>query len=224
MLYAGLVGKHEKSKRKNVQYLIETSEFQKAIAEARKKLGFTNKQPVEEGYIYEWVVNSLDGNNNQRQVYEVVQKTGKQAFDEVNKVLDKLHLPNEWSFFIIVYIVNGTPPQSIAFGDVEAITVQEVKENGELVIRLKPGLRKEDYVKAWNTFHSYLGQAKSLDKPYTNADINQQIYGDKVVGLTYAQLAKKYFASHYYRDKVSAIDKVKKIVRREKHRQAGGQK
>jgi hypothetical protein len=205
LIDAAIGEEHEKASRKNEKYIAESNSFQEAIKAARSKLGFDNTEIIDEGYINEWASKRLGS-------------SAKGFFDEVESILSKLSLPPSWNFYVAVYIINKKPPKSWAFSSPDAIRVEEVTGNNEVLVRLKPGLRREDYIAAWGVLKGLLGPSKRLDKPYTSDD-SDAVFNARLEGLSYSLIAKRFYPSM---EKRLAIDRVKKIVAREKQRRERG--
>jgi len=188
---------YDKSLRKDELYLINSSKFQNAIDQAKKRLSQTG---------------SLDDDDF---VYS------KQFDSEVDRVIHEMDLPDEWVEYVRNFIAHGEPPGDQVFYGDKYIEITRIDEEGQVWMRLKPGLRREDYVNAWKAISSYLGPAQKKSKPYTNQELNNKIYEARHEGLSYGMLAKQFFPGM---DKEQAIDRIKKIVKRESQRRNSGDK
>jgi hypothetical protein len=185
---------YDKSIRKDELYLINSPDFKKAITEARSLL-------------------QLKGVPDDDFIYDI-------EFDiEVKGVIKKLGLTDEWTEYIRYFIAHERPPQEQTFYGNKYIEVAGIDEEGQVMVRLKPGLRKEDYDKAWKVISRYLGPPHKKAKPYTDQELNNQIYEARQIILSYGVLAKMYFPGM---NKDQAIDRVKKIVKREGQRRKKG--
>ena len=181
---------YDKSIRKDELYLINSPDFKKAITEARSLL-------------------QLKGVPDDDFIYDI-------EFDiEVKGVIKKLGLTDEWTEYIRYFIAHEKPPQEQTFYGNKYIEVAMIDEEGQVMVRLKPGLRREDYIKAWQTISRYLGPPKQKSKPYTSQELNNQIYEARQIMLSYGALAMMFFPKM---DRDKAIDRVKKTVKREGQR------
>lgn len=187
---------------KQESYLLERKDFLEAISEARDELGISGKAYVEELDVNDWINARYDS----ALFYELIKST-----------LQRLGLGSEWSFYITMYIVNNQPPNKkyVALRSNNTMSVDGVSETGELLIKLRPGLRKEDYLKAWEVFSDYLGTPSRVPKANTEDKRDNAIYADFNDGLTKRELASKYFPNQ---EELSAIDRVSKIIKRQKAR------
>lgn len=187
---------------KQESYLLERKDFLEAISEARDELGISGKAYIKELDVNDWINAHYDSVS----FYGLIKST-----------LQKLGLGNEWNFYITMYVVNNQPPDRkyAALRSNSSMSVDGVSETGELLIKLRPGLRKEDYLKAWEAFSSYLGSPSRLPKFNTESNRDKAIYADFNNGLTKRELASKYFPNQ---EELSAIDRVSKILKRQKAR------
>lgn len=188
--------------KKTEKYLLERAELPKVIAQARSRLNIPLDIYVSELNINEWI----DENSEPRLFYEVVKST-----------LEELKLGSEWSFYITMFIVNNQPPDKkyVLLRPDNGVSVEEVGVNGELLIRLRPGVRKEDYLKAWEAFREYLGSPNRIPKEDTESERDSGIYNDFSDGVTRRELAHKYFPGQ---EESSAMDRIIKILKRQKAR------
>lgn len=200
----GTIGRKKENAilKKTEKYLLERAELPKVIAQARSRLNIPQDIYVSELNINEWI----DENSEPRLFYEVVKST-----------LEELELGGEWSFYITLFIVNNRPPDKkyVLLRPDNGVSVEEVGANGELLIRLQPGVRKEDYLKAWEVFREYLGSPNRMPKEDTESERDSRIYDDFSNGVTRRELARKYFPSQ---EESSAMDRIIKILKRQKAR------
>ena len=175
---------HEQSYRKDELYIINSAKFQKAIADARKSLGLVK--------------------GKRKGIYQA-------DFDKaVNEALKTAELTDDWRSYMEKYIASNNPSGEPLFLHPGKIMVKEINEDNELLIRLKPGLRYEDYVKAWNVFSRPLGEGVRLNKSYSNEEEHLTWLQDKDRGMTYMQVAEKYFPSHPDEN----VERIKKAILR----------
>lgn len=188
---------YDKSVRKDELYLVSNPKFKEAVAQARKRLRLTGA-PDDDDDIY-----SVE-------------------FDiEVDSVIKKMGLSDEWDEYIRTYIAYGKPPENQMFYGDKYMQITRIDQDGQVWLCLKPGLRREDYVNAWKALARYLGSAQKKSKPYTSQEFNNKIYEARQGGLSYGKLAKLFFPAM---DTDIAVDRIKKAVKREsQRRKKGGQ-
>lgn len=189
ILQKEIIDDHEKSYLKDEQYIINSKEFKNAVKAARTKLGLVKGKRVG--------------------VYRADLKNA------VTEALATAGLSNEWYEYMEDYIATNQPPEKPFFMHPKKIMVEEINEDNELLIRLKPGLRYEDYRKAWKVFSRPLGEGIRLNKSYSNEDEHLKWLQDKNSGMTYLQVATK----HYPNNPEDNVEKVKKAILRLKKRQ-----
>lgn len=212
---------HEKSSLVNEKLIIASDSFLNAILEARKKLKFTNTHTVDEGLIIEWAVSQLsDGKVNKSTdagYYDLM----RLFFEEVSIATKNANLPKSWETYVAFYIVNQRSPEPFAFGMPENIKVIQANTNGDLLIKLSPNLRHEDYKAAWNVFNKHLGLGKPLNRTRPQAERDYEIFKNKG-NLTQRQLAKKYLPNQAKNDIVGAIKSIQQIVKRQRRHSREG--
>jgi hypothetical protein len=187
---------------KNETYLLDNKDFIKTINVARNKLNITDDNYVDELDINNWIS---------------VNYEPKSFYDVVKEVLKSLNLGSEWSFYITVYVVNNKPPDK-KYSSIRSntgISIERLSESGELIIKLSPGLRRNDYLKAWDIFRYYLGSSSRLPKTNLESERDNAIFNDFNNGATKRKLANKYFPNQ---DGISSMEKISKILKRQKDR------
>lgn len=216
--------RHRAGSRKNETYIINSERYKQAIASARKLL------ELDKG--------TRDDERHQKFVALVMVLTAAQLVNRPTSegditeailafqdfILDVLHeagLGDEWLIFVAAHVVNGEPPREKYFGATQPVSIEDIDNSGEVLIRLRPGLSKEDYERAWQVVGELLGKPKRLQKSYTNSEQNKALYEAKQDGKSYGQLADEYFPKI---DKVLAVDRIKKIIKRERERYEAGTK
>jgi len=219
LIHAEIAKKHEDSGRKNERYIISSEKFQSAVNTARRNLGFINDEHIDEINIQQWAVQQMS-------LREVSETSNKKYFNYLKKFSDEIStatknagLPKQWEFYVACFVVNKEPPKSQVFTNSEYLVVENISDNGDIAIKLRPGLRQDDYYRAWKPLGKYLGSGKRLDKAYSSESTRKLIYEDKLSGLSYRDVAKKHFPNS---DIILATDRVKKIIIREKKRFSEG--
>ena len=212
---------HEKSSLVNEKPVISSDRFLTAILEARKNLNFTNTDTVDEGLIEEWVVSQLSNGKVQKPTDSGYFDLLRRFFEEVSIVAKKAKLPEKWETYIAYYIVNQRSPRAFAFGMPKDIETVSVNQSGELLIRLKPNLRYEDYIGAWKVFSKRLGQGKPLKKTRPQGERDDEILKNKD-DLSQRQLARKYFPNQAEDDIEGTIKKIQQIIKRQRKRSLDG--
>lgn len=166
---------------------------------------------VEEQYLVEAASESIRRVNERLDDLEAQ----KLFYDSVEEIMTILDIPESWMFYVGAFLVNQEPPKSIGVTTHDRIEVISVSDEDEILVSLKPGLNRSDYLAAWPSLLKKLGKPYIYAKPFTHAKRNFEIYKDKENGMTYSDLAKKYFGED---EKSYVIDTVKKIVKRERDR------
>lgn len=205
---------YRKSFLKKEPYILADNQFKNAVRDARIRLQLDEQSIIPERwkeYLRSGSIISADKEDPNYAPFRAKYNS------EVDQVIKEASLTREWNPYVYDYMVDMIPPKKPLFIFPKTIWVTDINEEGEILIRLKPGLRHSDYTKAWKVFARHLGNGNRLEKPYTNKD-RDAIYDDKLLGLSYRQLAVKYFPNT---EISSSIDRVKKIVSREKQRRAG---
>lgn len=180
---------HIKSQLKDEQYIIKSNSFQEAISKARSSLGLIKGKRV-----------GVYMADLEKAVKETLETTG---------------LSNDWYSYVEEYIATNKQPERPFFIHPGKIKVIEINEKNELIIQLKPGLRYEDYKKAWKVFARPLGDGARLNKSYSNEAEHMQWLRDKDSGMTYLQVSTK----HYPHNPEGNVEKIKKAILRLKKRQ-----
>ncbi|NCU38355.1 hypothetical protein EOL96_04850 [Candidatus Saccharibacteria bacterium] len=204
-------GIYKESVLKDAPYLIERKDFKQTIKNIRNELGIV-EHPSNPQNAQMWSLTStkhIDGQDWNKEVkkkYSLMQSA-------VDKVKSEFNLGKEWKVYIESLILQGTPtdrpwmPLNLNF---EYMSV----ENNEIVIKLKPGLRYEEYRNTWKQIAPILGKGQRLNKPYTSQSEHMKMYEDKIRGMTYMEISKKYYPSNPNQN----VEKVKKAILRVKKR------
>ena len=192
------------TRKKKEKYLLSNPEFHSIIKDARRELKIPDETNIDELDIHDWLKEHFEWPYD-RTFHDVQQK-----------VAEQVGLGQEWGFYISAYIINNRPPKEpyIAVMQNKGIAINNVGKN-ELTITLSPGLRKEDYMKAWNLFNKYLGKPKRIPKDDTESERDTHIYDDFANGMTKRELEEKYFPNQ---DENSRQERIIKILKRQKQR------
>lgn len=209
-----LTDKHEKSARKTEAYLLNNPEFKKTIEQARDEIGVVGTESGEDFAALEYISIGVTGGDTNKSP-EVVRKMYEET---ISKILSEFKLPSSWRDYIGVYLVHNKPPLENLLSNLDKIRALEVTDHGEVTLKLKPGLRREDYVNAWKVFAPFLGPAASLEKALSDPGTDAKMSLDKDSGFTYKKLAKKYFPKHFENNELDTIEMVKKRVQRYRKR------
>ena len=207
--------KDQKKLKIDEKRIIADEQFQAAITRARKELGIEYDYLDYEPDLDDWIVELLTG----KKIDEVVRYSEKyqDSLEKYNRVAwaatEEANLPYGWHSWVIAYIAMDRPPEEAVIEPdlVEKIEIIGMDDNS-LIIRLNKGLRAEEYRNAWKAFSDFLRQS-SVYQPHRHL-LKHQIYLDRENGMTYRQLADKYFPNES--DRQASEDKVKKIIIRHK--------
>jgi hypothetical protein len=212
---------NKKIQNADINNVIKEQSFLTAIANARKKLGLDTYFPdtADEDDIDDW----LDGkvkeqlSASEQQSKDVLQICWRIIDEAVLSAIKEANLQYLWYQFVRAYIALGKKPKTIKPKKKLKIYAESFSENLDSVqLRLEKGLTAEDYRKAWTRIKRYLNQPNTTAVRAENT--KNMIFLDRQNGMTYGQLAEKYFPNEYAKDQLEktdyARDKVKKIVSR----------
>lgn len=199
---------------KDEMFVLEKPAFQVAVLEARKNLNLTNEEPIETEDTTKWVIKHLSGSLLGRS-HKDYEKYKAVFYNEIDKVLKSAGLDEAWKYYVGDYIVNQTKPKKPLFIFPKTVWIEEVNNDNEVLVRLKPGLRYEDYINAWEVVSKPLGVGKRLRKTRTNDMQHLDMIRDKERGLTYRQIALKHYPDT---DPEVNVGRIKKIILRGKKR------
>lgn len=209
---------YEKDFLKEEKYILNSERFQNAVEETRKKLGFNNTEIIPEEMIQEFITRKLYRGKSLRIAVEAQEKIKQQYREIARETAKKAGISEDWSIYLEHYIINKTPPRLKTFIFPKTIWVEDINEENELLVRLKPGLRYEDYINAWQVLSRPLGKGTRLSKTRSESDLHLQMLKDKDSGMTYKEVAEKHYPK---RDPLDTIDRVKKAVTRARKRLEG---
>ncbi len=219
------------------------ADYNKIIETARKKLGITTKALMTIGKSH-GLLQRKDGVIGAKNYYPITEDkylelviahiksgsktmTDKQAKDSfyavVDEVLVRTGLSEEWRDYVAVFIVTNMPPSKNYPAPYPFIKVQDVGDEF-VTIKLRRGIRYEEYVTAWAALAEFLGlgRRKAKKRDEQTAAIHAQMYGKReFYGLTYRQLAEEFGIERLTVD--DAKDYVKKVIKRQKKLHSGGQ-
>lgn len=205
----------------DTKHVISEDTFIQTIQNARDKLGLVDYYPdnKNEEDIDSWVIGKLAG-KEMESASEEEYLNALHRFDDITfQVITTTNLQSGWFEYIRAFIALGKTPQTIVPAHRAKMFVESISEDeNSMILRLDKGLSSDNYRKAWKVLKKF------LDKPRTTAPfaelLKNKIYLDRQNGMTYGQLAKKYFPFEHQKDKADktdfARDKVKKIIARYK--------
>jgi hypothetical protein len=186
------------------------SQFQESVARARKKLGIKIPTQKEKGR-NERELNA-DVNFGDYQADDKLVNS-KQFLSSVDKVILETKLPEIWRDYIAAYISG----KSLSKDDLkiyknEHLIVENADEDS-IVIRIRKGIRYEEYVKAWDALAFHLGKGRRRNTVRDNAIRDLQMYHSFYFrGLPYKEISKLYLDT----DVEWGVDTVKKAIKRQK--------
>lgn len=198
---------YDKTNRKYENDVLRNERYQQGVTRLRKAFDITpdvNVKISEHNGLL--IANAGDGKPT---VYKDIPKA-------VSDMLAEVGIDNEWADYTIHYILTGTKPLRPTFASPDTIIIDGITPDGDVVLRLRPGLRKADYENTWQLVSKLLGKPKRLAKPMTEADRNARILTMKNKGMSYSQIADTELPN--LSDRTAAVDTIKKIVRRERNR------
>ncbi len=112
----------------------------------------------------------------------------------VRQILDRFSLGDSWYAVIENVVLNGSNydeayPVSVPDG----IVIQEIAQNGDVIVRVSQGSTKQEYVKAWEYVSHFTGTPRKLPKTSSNTPRDLEIIRDMDAGIPTSQVASKYF-------------------------------
>lgn len=208
--------RHINSIKKVEPYLLRDPKFIKAVESARKNLGLPKgANPDIDIGEYEIIAHLAGRPYSQisAEEHKAILKTFQYcAF----QTLESSDLPYLWYSYVAYYICNLKPPEQNPFFQ-DKIYVDSISSDGEMTIKIRPGIVREDYIAAWKILTKFALKPSAIEKPYSNKKRDDDIYSDYLLGtFSHSQLAKKYFP---LQDPIQAKDRIVKVLRREKIRQ-----
>lgn len=195
----------------DTKHVAKDKVFKKAVLAARKELDLTEFYPENEGEdnITKWLIERVKGVDykaKDQKIYEAVSKANTAA-----------NLQYGWYAYTEAFIALGKEPKTtkpVHLMKLEAVGVSE--DRNSIYIRMDKGLSADDYRKAWHKLKWFL--SKPSTAPIYADVLKNKIYLDRQNGMTYGDLAKKYYPHEYRKDLENktdyARDKVKKIIAR----------
>lgn len=197
----------------DTKHVAKDKAFNNAVLAARKELELTEFYPdnEDEDNITKWLIEQVKGTDykaKDQKIYEAVSRANTNA-----------NLQYGWYAYTEAFIALGKEPKITKpahLMKLEAVGVSE--DRNSIYIRMDKGLSAEDYRKAWSKLKWFLNKPSTA--PIYADILKNKIYLDRQNGMTYGDLAKKYFPYEYGKDLDEdtdyARDKVKKIVARYK--------
>ena len=222
-MLSSVIGSDKQIQYTDSKHVVKEKSFLKAVKNARKELGLTDFYPdtEDEGKISLWLMGKLAG---QKIGFRTISEDKYREYDQmiyevITQANEEAKLQYGWYAFTEAFIALGKEPKTIKpihTMKMEAVGISE--DRNSIVLRLDRGLSAEDYRKAWNKLKWFLNKPSTA--PVYADLLKNKIYLDRQNGMTYGDLAKKYFPYEYGKDLDDktdyARDKVKKIVARYK--------
>lgn len=204
----------------DIKHVIAEKSFTKAIQEARDSLDLKDYYPdtAPEEDIDHWILLQVAGGIEKLKSAKAKHQELQRFIDNVIfYAVDAANLQSGWFTYVQAYIALGKPPVSALPTNPNRIFVESVSDdNNHLLVRLERGLSAEEYRTAWKAFKDFVNKPTN-GQVYAEVTKNK-IYLDRLNGMSYGQLAKKYYPNEYEKDTENKTDytrdKVKKIVAR----------
>jgi hypothetical protein len=220
IIWRRLSDSHHKDFLKKESYIKNDPTFLASIAEVRQVLGLTTTPDTsDEDYRTDhWIIEQISHKKVKDLSHEEMVAHYQQFHSHVLSIINKYNLGKAWVNYIEDFIIfDGRPEINFTtFPTPKNIKIEDINEEGEVLLRLKPGLRHEDYERAWDVVSRPLGEGKRVSKPYTNIERSQQMLRDKEAGMKYKEIAKKYYPNQ---DPEAIIETIRKAIYRERQRQ-----
>ncbi len=204
----------------DIKHVISDKSFMRAVNAARESLGLMDYYPENgnEDDIDHWLLLHVAGGNESLRISVLKHREIQRFIDTVIlQAINTANLQSGWFAYMGAYIALGKPPKSLKPIYAQRIHAEDVSgDNNSVLIRMDKGLSSDEYKKAWKALKKFL-QKPSSGKIHAEVTKNK-IYLDRIKGLSYGQIAKKYYPDEYAKDQANktdyARDKVKKIVAR----------
>jgi len=204
----------------DIKHVVTDKSFLAAVDMARESLGLTVYYPKNENEenIDYWMLLQVAGGKESL-------KASKRKHREIQRFIDDIifqaissaNLQSGWFTFMGAYIALGKQPKTSKPIYAQRIYAEKVSDdNNSVLIRMDKGLSSDEYKRAWKALKKFLHKPSSST---IHAEVTKnKIYLDRLKGLSYGGIAKKYYPDEYAKDQVNktdyARDKVKKIVAR----------
>jgi hypothetical protein len=211
---------HMKPYLKKEPYIRNDPDFRASVIALRDKLGIsTTPDRTDKSYREDhWVVEQMTHQKIDDLSLKDINRYYRLFYDGVSKILGEHKLSEAWRNYTEDCVVSKLDPEisRVTFPTAKNIRIEDINADGEVLLRLRPGLKREDYERAWHVISKPLGEAPRLDKSYSNVKRNQQMLQDKESGMTYKEIAKKHYPSQ---DPELIIETIRKAIYRERKRQ-----
>lgn len=131
----------------------------------------------------------------------------------IKQILRGSSLDESWYVIVENIVLNGRYPDEAYTVHVPiGVTIKEIAQNGDIVIRVAKGCTKQEYVRAWGSISRFTGKPRR--QPKTNSNNKERDLGiiqDMNAGMPTAQIAAKYFPGDVHdSDLYSRIHKIYK--------------
>lgn len=206
---------HTKSELRDEEYILNSLEFKQAVAKARKALGLhsVNKELQEAYDSTDMIIGTLHYNEHKGTKMSDDDYDSHQDFmyRVIKDALRDSGLSRNWGAYMKDYIAFQKPPTEKFIYIPKDIEVIDFNNDKEITIKLRPGLRYEDYRKSWGAFKKILGSGNRLNKSYGDKDLTLNMLKDHKNGMSYKEITQKYYPNT---DPIFNLAKVKKAVQR----------
>lgn len=174
-------------------YIIQSEEVQNAVRSAQKELG-VERSTIPKNKEISWI------------------KTNSAV---LKKWFASTRLPDSWYTFFVQYVISAYVPPSTDLVHRESYIEIQDTDDHSVTLRIKKGVRFEEYTYAWKALSPFLGAGRRKNKlpDYDTRIRDLQMYGKHQSGYTNKMIADDYVNAI---NDDNAKDTVKKAVRRQK--------
>ena len=188
--------------------------FQDAVAETIKVTGLESPVlTVSDKYDTQMSANVLfrQRGTPPQKVRKIIES--KEFKDCIDKLMQDTSLPNRWREYAIAYITGqSVSKKNLTLSTNEHILLEKIDDNS-LTIKIRKGVRYDEYIKTWGSLSKHLGKGRRKDSTRDNAVRDLQMYHSFYYrGLSLKEIAKLYLNT----DVEYGVDTVKKAIRRQK--------
>ncbi len=207
-------------REKEANFLLVNEKFTDALKRARTHLGIEDKEFNGD---YQQVAHWLRGNakisvTGDNDGAGLVKEPGyaqrtKLVVSTVLSIIDEFNLDMSWRKYIECCIASNGRPSDEAIVEMKLyLDVKDINERNEVIVTLKPGLSRKEYLEAWPLLSGVLGKPAKRTRKLLWAERDLAIYKGWASGMTYRQIAAEHFPNQEYDDTLK--DKISKIIHR----------